>query len=201
MSVSVTNTDAALQGNTLLIAESSQTVTGLKTFDRDPNAPFAVSAGSAVVANLDADKVDGNEASTFVPTVGTWTPALGGATSESGQAYSTQTGIYVKYGDKMVFVWGQITLSTLGTITGQAQIEGLPFTSGSSNARGGLNFHYWSGLTTNTIVNLMGLITGNAAVAPLYYRTNGTATQVSALLQADLSNTTDIVFSGFYRIA
>ena len=33
-------------------------VTGLWTFNRSPNAPFAVEAGSAVVPNLDADKVD-----------------------------------------------------------------------------------------------------------------------------------------------
>lgn len=45
--------------------DSAETVTGLWTFDRDPNAPFAVSASSAVVPNLDADKLDGNEASAF----------------------------------------------------------------------------------------------------------------------------------------
>lgn len=37
----------------------SYTQTGLITFDRDPLAPFAVSASSAVVPNLDADKLDG----------------------------------------------------------------------------------------------------------------------------------------------
>ncbi len=65
MAISVLNTDAGLSGTTLVNAESAQTVTGLKTFDRDPNAPFAVSAGSAVVTNLDADKLDGLEASAF----------------------------------------------------------------------------------------------------------------------------------------
>jgi hypothetical protein len=37
----------------------SWTQTGLITFDRDPSAPFAVSASSAKVNNLDADKLDG----------------------------------------------------------------------------------------------------------------------------------------------
>jgi len=43
----------------------SEIITGLWTFDRDPNAPFAVTTGSAVVANLDADLLDGNHASAF----------------------------------------------------------------------------------------------------------------------------------------
>lgn len=42
---------------------ASETITGLWTYDRDPNAPFAVAAGSAVVTNLDADLLDGLHAS------------------------------------------------------------------------------------------------------------------------------------------
>lgn len=61
----VTNTDANLDGNTLVLEELPATITALHTFDRDPNAPFAVSAGSAVVPNLDADKLDGLEATAF----------------------------------------------------------------------------------------------------------------------------------------
>lgn len=38
---------------------TSYTQTGLITFDRDPSAPFAVTASSAKVDNLDADKLDG----------------------------------------------------------------------------------------------------------------------------------------------
>ena len=45
---------------------AAQTVATLLTFDRDPGAPFAVTASSAVVPNLDADKVDGLEAAEFV---------------------------------------------------------------------------------------------------------------------------------------
>jgi hypothetical protein len=44
---------------------SSYTQTGLITFDRDPLAPFAVTASSAVVPNLDADKLDGEEGSAY----------------------------------------------------------------------------------------------------------------------------------------
>ena len=43
----------------------SYTQTGLITFDRDPSAPFAVSASSAVVPNLDADLLDGLDSLAF----------------------------------------------------------------------------------------------------------------------------------------
>lgn len=43
----------------------SYTQTGLITFDRDPLAPFAVTASSAVVTNLDADMLDGFHETAF----------------------------------------------------------------------------------------------------------------------------------------
>ena len=43
----------------------SWTQTGLITFDRDPSAPFAVTASSAVVTNLDADLLDGFHETSF----------------------------------------------------------------------------------------------------------------------------------------
>ncbi len=51
-----------VQGSMALLAltDGAATVqTGLVTFDRDPLPPFAVTSGSAVVTNLDADKLDG----------------------------------------------------------------------------------------------------------------------------------------------
>lgn len=77
MSISILNTDAGLSGTTLINAESTQTITGAKTFDRDPSPPFAVSSGSAVVPNLDADKVDGIEGTALLQKAGgTMTGAL-----------------------------------------------------------------------------------------------------------------------------
>lgn len=61
--VAVANSSSNLSGDTLMTAENAETVTGLKTFDRDPSAPFAVSASSAKVDNLNADMVDGFHAS------------------------------------------------------------------------------------------------------------------------------------------
>lgn len=63
--VAILNTSSNLSAKTLMAAENAETITGLKTFDRDPSAPFAVSASSAVVTNLDADKLDGEEGSAY----------------------------------------------------------------------------------------------------------------------------------------
>lgn len=70
MSISVLNTDAGLSAKTIVNAEDAQNVTGAKSFNRSPNPPFVVQAGSAVVPNLDADKLDGQHGPTG-PIVGT----------------------------------------------------------------------------------------------------------------------------------
>jgi hypothetical protein len=62
---------------------------------------------------------------------GTWTPVIGGTTSESGQSYSGQTGYYTKIG-RLVTASFRVVLSTRGTITGDVAIKGLPFTANSA---------------------------------------------------------------------
>lgn len=57
----VLNTQADLTNKTIQTSEDDQSITGQKIFNRAPAAPFAVQAGSAVVPNLDADKLDGYE--------------------------------------------------------------------------------------------------------------------------------------------
>jgi hypothetical protein len=66
-------------GGSVSFPATSITITGAWTFDRDPLAPFSVSSGSAVVTNLDADKLDGKDESAFAEIAasetisGTWT--------------------------------------------------------------------------------------------------------------------------------
>lgn len=121
----VLNTNANVNGKTLMAAENAETVTGLKTFDRDPAAPFAVSASSAVVSNLDADKVDGEHASalhslanatnwaTASLTFSNWTPTFSNVTLGNG----TVSGRYIQIG-KYVFYTAVLTLGSTSSITG-----------------------------------------------------------------------------------
>ena len=64
--IQVANTDADLSGNTVVTEENTYTITGLHTYSRSTSAPFAVNSGAAVVANLDADKLDGQEGSYYL---------------------------------------------------------------------------------------------------------------------------------------
>lgn len=50
-----------IDGAILARVASAETITGLWSFSRSTNPPFAVNAGAALVTNLDADKLDGQE--------------------------------------------------------------------------------------------------------------------------------------------
>jgi len=70
MAAQVTNTDAQLNGKTLVVAENNTEITGQVTYNRGAAAPFAVDAASTMVPNLDADKLDGQEGAYYTTGVG-----------------------------------------------------------------------------------------------------------------------------------
>lgn len=140
-------------------------------------------------ASADANTLDDYEE-------GSWTPVIGGVTSESGQAYSSQVGRYVKIG-KQVALTCQVGLSTLGTITGSVVIKGLPFvieniaSGDSSCALRPRN------LTTAYVFNL-GILVANTSYIEVRGRT-AAATGDSSMVQADLSDTTGMQVTFIYR--
>ena len=84
--IQVANTDSDLSGNTLVTEENAYTITGLHTFSRSTNAPFAVVSGAAVVANLDADALTGQHGSYYLAAAhvtGTLAVANGGTGATS----------------------------------------------------------------------------------------------------------------------
>jgi hypothetical protein len=64
--IQVANTDADLSGNTVVTEENTYTITGLHTYSRGSNAPFACISGSAYVQYLDVDKLDGQEGAYYL---------------------------------------------------------------------------------------------------------------------------------------
>lgn len=168
-----------------LITSSTITANGAVT----ANAAVTVNAGVAFpatqAASADANTLDDYEE-------GTWTPTIGGATSQSGQVYSVQVGKYVKVG-KLVTAYFYVQLSTLGTITGAVQVKGLPFTTeNTTNLNIPAHIGYWTNMTTS-FVGLSGLASPNTTAITIYGLT-AAATGVATLAQADLANTT--IFGG-----
>jgi hypothetical protein len=130
----------------------AETVTGLWTFDRDPGVPFAVTASSAVVPNLNADELDGNHAAAF---------ALSGHTHGAADVVSgtflnariSESSVR-QYETSFVITEGQITdgtilarLAAAETVAGNWNISGAwtftrvgaPFAVSSSTLVGNLN--------------------------------------------------------------
>lgn len=114
-------------GSGAINGANSWTQTGLITFDRDPLAPFAVTATSAVVPNLDADKLDGQNApaGTIVGTTDAQvltnktitSPAISGATITTSTLTSPIITNPTLSSPILDFVGGRITLTTVLPVT------------------------------------------------------------------------------------
>lgn len=127
---------------------------------------------------------------------GTWTPTVGGSGGSSGQAYSRQLGFYVKVG-RLVTVQCDVILSTLGTITTQVTIDGLPFASQNvSNYRPNGKI-IWRDFTS-TLVDASFLMVENSTSLLCYGITAATNQALVSLVQADLSATSRMLVNFQY---
>lgn len=131
-----------------------------------------------------------------LPTSGTWTVTISGEGGSSGQAYTTQTATWVR-SDKGVHVRFIVVLSTLGTITGNVIISGLPVAvaAGSSYHTGSL---IWFN-TTTSFTNIQGLALAGTTTVRLY-GVGAAAASMAVLAQADLSNTTQLHGDFWYQV-
>lgn len=131
------------------------------------------------------------------PVVGTWTPVIGGSGGTSGQAYTSQSGHYIKIG-KLVMASCYVVLSTKGTITGTVQIQGLPFTSDSTAgfyASG--NIPFFTAMATNWTTIGGYIAPGTSVLEVTGIKT--AAGSVVTMATADLNNTSGFMMSVAYR--
>lgn len=131
------------------------------------------------------------------PQYGEWTPVIGGSGGTSGQTYTLQVGRYIKIG-KMVVAKCTAVLSNKGTITGNVQVQGLPF---SCENVGGATWNaqvVWDS-TVTSFVNLSGYMNPGASPVNIVGITAAGTTIVVPLVDADISNTTALGFSIVYR--
>ena len=130
---------------------------------------------------------------------GTWTPAWDGASGASGMTYTTRTGTYVKTGH-LVTCFGYLLIGTMGTISGQLRLSGLPFTSRDVNMPGTLRIAMpgGTGLTVNT-VEVTGLVIANSTAVSLWRKTSAAATS-TAMVGTDLQAGTEAWVQIEYQI-
>jgi hypothetical protein len=130
---------------------------------------------------------------------GTWTPTVNG-TSGSITSYSARVATYTKIGN-MCYLQAYIAISNIGTIAGNLNLGGFPFTSNiTTNAfqqghgRGnGLNA---LAAPANGLIGYQ--IGNNATIATIQV---GTATGVLPMDGAALKNGCDLTVSIAYRVA
>lgn len=129
---------------------------------------------------------------------GSWTPSLGGSGGQANQTYSLRAGTYVKVG-QLVLAYGRITLSALGTLTGAVWINGLPFTISSAvtNSYGSQAVAYWASLGANKVN--VGFITPPGTTRLEIHCAAAAAANSSVMVQADLTDTSDLIFTAAYR--
>ena len=140
-------------------------------------------------ASADANTLDDYEE-------GTWTPVIGGSTSTSGQSYSPQNGSYTKIG-RSVSLYVYVNFTNKGTITGNLQVQGLPFTAASSpsNAVGNINVSYW--ITQTNFSSIFGNVSASTTVAGIE-GINASANTTTSLTTSDLHNSSAFILAIHY---
>ena len=125
---------------------------------------------------------------------GLWTPSITFGGGSTGITYSLQEGYYTRIGDT-VFISGQLTLTAKGSSTGTALISGLPFTS-KSDASFGFSVHRGANMAALTSVPTAYTGPNNTTIA----MKDWAATGVVNLDETNFTDTSDIEFSGTYKI-
>ena len=124
----------------------------------------------------------------FAQTV--WYPVIGGSTATSGQTYQSQEGSYVNLGGVILAPF-RAHLSAEGTVTGDAQLQGLPVTSADIVAPGIVYVPYWANWV-NASTTFGGLVERSSTKATLYEDVGG-GSGTSAIVDAGSIQNTSLL--------
>lgn len=135
---------------------------------------------------------------------GTWTPVIGGSGGTSGQTYTSQEGRYIKIGS---FVWAAFYVAfsgaggAKGTITGNAQIQSLPFTAETGTLQfygGGIS--RWVNMVS-AFMNIHTEVLQNTTTAALFGITAGALSNNTSLTTAHFADNSSLGGFFIYRAA
>lgn len=133
---------------------------------------------------------------------GTWTPTLGGATTDPTCTYAFNDGYYVRVGSLVNIKGGLRTTANSGG-SGQVVVRGLPFTVSAHLAttavEGNGSVAYWGGLSTAK--SWLGVWAFDASTNLYWTSTSSTHTVVENLLNSNLGAAFQCRFSISYMTA
>jgi hypothetical protein len=156
-------------GNMDLVFSTRGGGSGLTERLRIPADAAGIKFPATQSASSDANTLDDYEE-------GTWTPAFTFGSGSTGITYSSRAGKYTKIGN-MVYAGFTVTLSSKGSSTGQAAINGLPYASSSAQeSRMGTSASYYGNF--NTAYNILMLMEASSTYSNLRYGTGGTVTDL-----------------------
>jgi len=129
-------------------------------------------------------------------TTGTFTPELRFGGTFNG-TYSVDNGIYTKIG-RTVFFSLQIVLSSKGSTSGNAMIQGLPFTTAATYEYTFSPFYSQAALVSDGNDNWVHLPAGDTALY-LYFASLTAGGAVVHATDANFQNSTGIIVTGHYE--
>ena len=123
---------------------------------------------------------------------GTWTPTIFG-TALGTVTYTSQDGKYTKIG-RVVYLTCSVAWSNITSVgSGDNRIQGLPFSSGTSQTNGGATFYSSDGIATNPV--LAGLFYNTE----IYLRKSANILASTNISEA-YNNSGSFAFNGYYFV-
>jgi hypothetical protein len=124
---------------------------------------------------------------------GTWTPIITFGFASVGITYAFQQGSYTKVG-RLVTATCFVSLSSKGSSSGDAYIEGLPFATSST--------YYAVGVIRISAVTCSGPVAVNTtpATTDLLFTTTSLAGVISAMTDANFSNSSSVIMTISYIV-
>ena len=161
------------------------------TFSAAPAHTGNVAFPATQSASGDANTLDDYEE-------GSWTPVIGGATNESGQSYSVQSGTYLKIGNTVI-VYAKALATTIGTVNGSVRVKGLPFTvSSDASVNGSGSVPDWFNLNATKVFVGCAPIAGTTQLGMRSLAS--AAVSSTSMANSDVINNTEIKVNAIYHI-
>ncbi len=190
-------TTGLLEQESGIICDDSDNLTGVAGIAHSENIVPADGKGLDFSAYTDGS-VAGSTTSQILLDYeeGTWTPVLSDGTNDA--THVAQIGFYTKVG-RMVSIMGRLITTSLGSVSGNIEISGLPYTSVNiANYNGVLTVGFTDGFAITAGEVVTGVIEANTAVILL--RLWDATTGNSRLIESDWTDDGAIMFTATYYV-